>query len=116
MVKRKPVTVSLKADLFNKYRKYCDDNGMLISRRVEVLLEQDLKEKGKRTEFIRILEYIKKVNNNKCKLVEVALDTQIRLLKQEVNSINSPSLLKNNTKEDGFPPITLVMGIQPTFL
>ncbi len=30
--------------------------------------------------------------------------------------VNTPSLLQNNTKEDGFPPITKVMGIQPTFL
>ncbi len=29
---------------------------------------------------------------------------------------NPPCLSKNNTKEDGFPPITKVMGIQPTFL
>ena len=30
--------------------------------------------------------------------------------------VNSLSLSKKNTKEDGFPPITKVMGIQPTFL
>ena len=32
-------------------------------------------------DFIKILKHIKKVNNNKCKLVEVAIDTHIRLLK-----------------------------------
>lgn len=41
---RKAVTVSLKADLFNEYKKYCDQYGMFISRRVEILLEKDLNE------------------------------------------------------------------------
>ncbi len=35
-------------------------------------------------EFIKILEHIKEVNNDKCKLTEVALDTYIRLLQNKL--------------------------------
>lgn len=43
-MKRKPVTVSLKAELLDKYSKYCKEQGMILSRRIEVLLEEDLKQ------------------------------------------------------------------------
>ncbi len=35
---------------------------------------------------------------------------------QNKPEVNTPCLSKKNTKEDGFPPITKVMGIQPTIL
>jgi len=41
--KRKPVTVSLRADLLNKYSEYCKEQGMVLSRRIEILMEEDLK-------------------------------------------------------------------------
>ena len=43
---RKAVTMSLKADLWDKYSKYCEEQGMVMSRRVEILLEKDLLEAG----------------------------------------------------------------------
>ena len=44
---RKPVTVSLKVDLLDKYSKYCEEQGMFLSRRLEILMEKDLKDKGR---------------------------------------------------------------------
>ena len=39
---RKPVTISLKADLLSKYKEYCKRRGMFLSRRIEVLIRKDL--------------------------------------------------------------------------
>lgn len=39
---RKPVTLSLKSELLEQYSKYCEEHGMVLSRRVEVLINQDL--------------------------------------------------------------------------
>ncbi len=39
---RKPVTLSIKSELLEKYTKYCQEHGMVISRRLEVLMQQDL--------------------------------------------------------------------------
>ncbi len=46
-MKRKPVTVSLYSDLLERYKKYCNLNGMMLSRRLEILMEKDLKNKLK---------------------------------------------------------------------
>lgn len=37
-----------------------------------------------KVDFLRVLEEIKKVNNNKCELVEVSINTHITLLKQKL--------------------------------
>ena len=41
--KRKAVTVSLKVDLIREYLKFCNQEGMFLSRRLEILMEKDLK-------------------------------------------------------------------------
>ena len=40
---RKPVTWNVKADILEAFSKYCDSKGMLPSRRVEILILQELK-------------------------------------------------------------------------
>ena len=39
---RKPVTLSLKSELLDKYSNYCEEHGMVLSRRLEVLILKDL--------------------------------------------------------------------------
>ncbi len=46
-MKRRPITLSLRAMLLDKYKEYCEKHGMILSRRVELLLERDLKKQSK---------------------------------------------------------------------
>ncbi len=39
---RKPVTLSLKSGLLDQYSEYCQKHGMVLSRRLEVLIQNDL--------------------------------------------------------------------------
>ncbi len=39
---RKAVTVSLKANVIDKYSEYCKQQGMILSRRLEILIEKDM--------------------------------------------------------------------------
>ena len=39
---RKPVTLSLRSELVDNYSKYCQEHGMVLSRRLEVLIQKDL--------------------------------------------------------------------------
>ncbi len=39
---RKAVTLSLKSELLEKYSEYCQKHGMVLSRRLEVLIQNDL--------------------------------------------------------------------------
>ena len=48
MSKRKPVTISLKSDLHDRYKKYCEEQGMFLSRRIEKLMERDLEQNRKK--------------------------------------------------------------------
>ena len=42
---RKAVTLSIKSDLLDDYSKYCEEHGMVLSRRVELLIQKDLEGK-----------------------------------------------------------------------
>ena len=39
---RKPVTLSLKSELLGQYSAYCKEHGMVLSRRLEILIQRDL--------------------------------------------------------------------------
>jgi metal-responsive CopG/Arc/MetJ family transcriptional regulator len=39
----KKITITLPETLIKKYRQYCDDNGMNFSKRISILLRDDLK-------------------------------------------------------------------------
>ena len=40
---RRAITLSIRADLLDEYNTYCEKHGMVLSRKVEILLELDLK-------------------------------------------------------------------------
>jgi hypothetical protein len=41
----KNVTLRVNADLYDKYRAYCKDKGLLISRQFEIMMEEELENK-----------------------------------------------------------------------
>lgn len=40
---RKTVALSLDEDVYEAYKKYCEDNSMILSRKVEKFMEEDLR-------------------------------------------------------------------------
>ena len=43
----KNVTLSVDADLYNKYRDFCKKKGLLISRQFEIMMEEQMGVDGK---------------------------------------------------------------------
>ncbi len=43
----KNVTLRVNSELYNKYKKYCKEKGLLASRQFEIFMESELK-KGKK--------------------------------------------------------------------
>ncbi|HLC46653.1 MAG TPA: hypothetical protein VJI75_02830 [Candidatus Nanoarchaeia archaeon] len=44
---RKTFALSLDEKVYEKYKKYCEENDMVISRKVETLIRKELEEKRK---------------------------------------------------------------------
>lgn len=44
---RKTVALSLDEEIYGQYQKYCEENHMILSRKVESLMKKDLDEKNK---------------------------------------------------------------------
>lgn len=42
---RKTVALSLDEEIYEKYQNYCEENQMILSRKVEALMKKELKEK-----------------------------------------------------------------------
>ncbi len=42
--KRKAVTISIRIDLLKKYKQFCEQYGYMLSRRLEILMNNDLEE------------------------------------------------------------------------
>jgi len=42
---RKTVALSLDEDIYENYKKYCEDNQIILSRKVEKFMEEELKKK-----------------------------------------------------------------------
>ena len=40
----KNITLRVNSDLYKKYRKFCKNKGLLISRQFEIMMEEQLKE------------------------------------------------------------------------
>lgn len=40
---KRNVTLMVNGDLYDKYREHCDDEGLLVSRQFEKLMEEHLK-------------------------------------------------------------------------
>jgi len=43
-MKSKNITLRVNSDLYDKYRNFCKKKGLLISRQVEIMMEEQLKE------------------------------------------------------------------------
>jgi len=39
---RKTVALSLDEDIYEKYQKYCSENQMVVSRKIDMLMKKDL--------------------------------------------------------------------------
>ena len=40
---RKTVSLSVDEDIYNKYKKYCEEKGIILSRMVEDFMQKELK-------------------------------------------------------------------------
>lgn len=40
----KNITLRVNSEIYNKYRKLCKKKGLLVSRQVEIMIEEQLKE------------------------------------------------------------------------
>lgn len=45
-MKNKNVTLSVDSETYDRYSEYCKKNGLVISKRVEIFMQKDLKENG----------------------------------------------------------------------
>lgn len=43
---RKTVALSVDEEIYKNYQKYCQENHMILSRKVEALMKKDLEEKN----------------------------------------------------------------------
>ena len=43
---RKTVALSMDEDIYEKYQKYCEENHMILSRKVEALMKKELDEQN----------------------------------------------------------------------
>jgi len=47
MNNKKPVTLSIDEKTYEEYRKHCEENGLILSKKVEMFMKEELeKEKG----------------------------------------------------------------------
>lgn len=46
-MKRK-VTLSIDADVYDSYIKYCDENGFIVSKKVELFMKKEIESTGKK--------------------------------------------------------------------
>lgn len=44
----KNITLRVNLELYEQYKKYCKKKGLLISRQVEIMMEEQLKREGAR--------------------------------------------------------------------
>lgn len=45
---KKKVTLSLDSKIYDKFRDYCDENAIMLSRKIELWIEEFLKEKNEK--------------------------------------------------------------------
>ena len=43
---RKTISITIDAKIYEKYRKYCKENGLILSRKVEKLIKNELSRLG----------------------------------------------------------------------
>lgn len=47
-MKSKNITLRVNSDLYDKYKEFCKKKGLLISRQVEIMMEEQLKEETRK--------------------------------------------------------------------
>jgi len=47
-MKKKRVTLFVDSEIYEKYKQYCERNGLILSKRFEIFMEDELKKKSKR--------------------------------------------------------------------
>lgn len=45
---KKKVTLSIDADVYDDYTKYCEENGFVVSKRVELFMKKEVEISGKK--------------------------------------------------------------------
>jgi len=48
MNNKKTVTLSIDEKVYEEYRKFCEENGFIISKQVEKFMKEELKKRGKK--------------------------------------------------------------------
>ena len=43
---RKTVSLSIDEEIYEAYKKYCEENSLILSRKVETFMKEELKKKG----------------------------------------------------------------------
>jgi len=43
----KNITLKVNAELYEKFRKYCKERGLIISRQFEIFMENELRKRGR---------------------------------------------------------------------
>lgn len=46
----KKVTISLDAKTYDEFRKYCDDNAIMLSKKIEIWINEFMQDKKKKEE------------------------------------------------------------------
>ena len=42
----KNITLKVNSEVYHKYREYCKKKGLIVSRQVEIMMEEQLKKEG----------------------------------------------------------------------
>ena len=45
MEKKQKVTLSIDSEVYNQFRKYCEENAIMLSKKVELWMKKELEEK-----------------------------------------------------------------------
>ncbi len=43
MAKKKKVTLSIDSQIYDKYRDYCEENAIMLSKKIELYMKKELK-------------------------------------------------------------------------
>jgi len=49
-VGKKTVSLSIDKEIYEKYRKYCEEKGIILSKRVELFMQKELEKNGKESD------------------------------------------------------------------
>ncbi|MBW2989631.1 hypothetical protein KY358_04920 [Candidatus Woesearchaeota archaeon] len=47
MMPKKKVTLSIDSDIYDRYRDHCEENAIMLSKKIEIFMRKELEEDGK---------------------------------------------------------------------